>query len=309
MVIDVYVGAPGQGKSYCLTAIGVNCLKKKIPVYSNYPIVLPDGRRSMIWKKEYAVENITDSYILIDEAWKDFNSNNWKEISLEEHEFFAESRHHRNYIILATQSTARIATLIKEIGEIIKVQKINLFYFILIGFHRYYYATLDEYNARFYAKGDEIPYYKHDFLLFNKTVAQSYDSWVSKRHNEKPFKGELWPMVPREKQSILFRIRIMHQLSRDFYLQFCQLLDPTKYRNSYFVIRYGVYIIIFISKQKKAIINRLIWELKHTKIWKVTSQYLPKNINLKEEYIKTVSDVRMDLGALKQWLSLRKKTN
>lgn len=191
MAIDVIIGAPGEGKTMEATRRAVSDMKRGFDVYTNWRVETPDKKYcSMMWKKEYAVQYIRNSKIYIDEAWKDYNSNTWKDITQPEHEFFAMCRHYGNDITVITQSDARIATLIKEIGEIHLVKKFKILFWT-IGFYIKFYDSLEAFKQRYFAKGEK-PYYRHEFHLFSRYVAKSYDTHQNTKLGQMPFIGEKW---------------------------------------------------------------------------------------------------------------------
>lgn len=262
-MIYVYIGAPGQGKTFSATHRALSELKKGRTVFSNFPI--EDTKRHLvtkIWKKEYAsTKHIKDSLIIIDEAYKDWNSKDWKDITPEEHSFFAECRHWGNDIILIAQSSARVATIAKEIANIVIVKKYTLLYWFIIGFKLEYYETVDDISRRHISK-DPL-YYRHDFIWFNKRTAKAYDTHYNSRQNDEIFKGEPWSIIEEQphKQKI-------HKIILNLIKQPKETLYPT-YQNSLYHLQTWLEIdefkkeITFVIKQKNSIKKRLIWEINH----------------------------------------------
>lgn len=258
-MIYVYIGAPGQGKTFSATHRALSELKKGRTVFSNFPI--EDTKRHLvtkIWKKEYAsTKHIKDSLIIIDEAYKDWNSKDWKDITPEEHSFFAECRHWGNDIILIAQSSARVATIAKEIANIVIVKKYTILYWWIIGFKLEYYETVDDISRRHISK-DPL-YYRHDFIWFNKRTAKAYDTHYNSRQNDEIFKGEPWnPDISKE--SIKTNLKdiipsIQQKLSNEYEKVIATYFNINDLKHD---INWGI-------RQIKQIRKRLIWEVNHRK--------------------------------------------
>ena len=118
-MIYIYWAPPRQGKSYWATAeVVALLLEGKRTVYTNYPVVvkLKDGtyRASKIWTPDMAHKNIVSADIIIDEAYVDYSSREYKKFSVDLHTFFATNGHNDLNIILLAQNPARIDLIIRE---------------------------------------------------------------------------------------------------------------------------------------------------------------------------------------------------
>lgn len=191
-MIYLIFGHPGQGKSYTATHFGVQALRKGIAVYSNFPII--DGkRRSMVWKKEYSSlpNPPTKCKVIIDEAYRDYNSRKYQEFSVEDHTYFATNRHNEVDLFICVQNPARIDKVIREISQFILVKKRNFLWWIL-GFRLEYYEFEEDLAG---GRGRrEEGFYRKEFIRFSKDVARAYDTHYYGKKDEKPFVGEVWKL-------------------------------------------------------------------------------------------------------------------
>lgn len=188
MTIKVVFASPGQGKSYFATHKALKALKKGRKVFSNYPIITPDGKSTYIWKPEYALENVQNALIIVDEAYRDYNSREHKDFSREVHTFFATNRHNGLDIILIAQNPARIDLVLREItSEFVFMKKhcIPLTDIPVIFTASGYLDELSLAN-RHVGESDTL-----EFILFSKKTGQSYDTHFYS-NDEKPFEGVTW---------------------------------------------------------------------------------------------------------------------
>lgn len=116
---------PGAGKTYYAVRKMLKAMKRghKKYFFSNVPIYHKKYGWSLCWKPEYAKQQIVDAEILIDEAYRDYNSRNSTKkkgdevFTKDEHTFFATNRHLNNDIWLIAHNPARIDVAIREITE------------------------------------------------------------------------------------------------------------------------------------------------------------------------------------------------
>ena len=127
MSVKIIFAAPGEGKSYYATKQAYDALKKGRVVFSNYPIITPAGLSSCIWESTHCHENVQDSLIIIDEAYRDMSSRDFKDFTKEEHTFFATNRHNNNDVLLLAQNPARIDVILREItSEFLFMRKVSI---------------------------------------------------------------------------------------------------------------------------------------------------------------------------------------
>lgn len=195
MSIYIVWGHPGEGKSYNVTREALEGLKAGKAVFSNYPII--GGKngelRSFIWKPEYAslANPPTNAIICIDEAYRDYNSREFKNFSVDVHTYFATNRHNGLEIYIIAQNPARIDVAIREISQFILCKKVRFLRWIL-GFKLEYYEFIEDLSAR--KMGNREAYYRKEFHRFSKNVANAYDTSYYAIKNPVPFKGEPWKL-------------------------------------------------------------------------------------------------------------------
>lgn len=201
MSIYIVWGHPGEGKSYNVTREAVKALLDGKSVFSNYPIITGKNNeiRSFIWKPEYAaLQNPpTNAVICIDEAYRDYNSREFKNFSKEVHTYFATNRHNGLEIYIIAQNPARIDVALREISQFILCKKVGFLRWIL-GFRLEYYEFIEDLSAR--KMGNREAFYRKEFHRFSKKVANAYDTAFYRIMNPEPFEGERW-ILPGENQS------------------------------------------------------------------------------------------------------------
>lgn len=73
--VNLYIGAPGAGKTCLAAKIAFKALRKGVPVFSNVPII---GTYEIDPKKDLGFYKIENAVIIIDEIGTCFNNRNWK---------------------------------------------------------------------------------------------------------------------------------------------------------------------------------------------------------------------------------------
>ena len=90
-------------------------------------MIYDQGRSSLVWTPDLAHESIHDALIVIDEAYRDYNSRSFKNFSPDEHTFFATNGHNNVDIVLIAQNPARVDVVIREMCNIyFFVRKVSL---------------------------------------------------------------------------------------------------------------------------------------------------------------------------------------
>ena len=233
MSIKIVFAPPGEGKSYYATKQAYDALKKGRVVFSNYPIITPSGLSSCIWEPTHCLENVQDSLIIIDEAYRDMSSRDFKDFTKEEHTFFATNRHNNLDILLLAQNPARIDVILREItSEFLFMRKVSIPFtwwlnklepsnlpllFVAYGY-------LDELSLARRHEGDSDTL---RYAFFNKKVAKSYDThffsntdepfvgvpWISLLKNQMIIKDKnhflLWTSKPWLKMPIVRKIKVI----------------------------------------------------------------------------------------------------
>lgn len=119
--LDFYVGKKGSGKSTILTAEAMKYVKKGIKVYSSEEI---PGCYKFNPKQIGKYSFDPGSVIIIDEISLVFNNRDWQTFDAEKIEWFVLQRHHRNKVIIATQSSSFEKTIRDLVDNIYIVKKI-----------------------------------------------------------------------------------------------------------------------------------------------------------------------------------------
>lgn len=119
--LDFYVGKKGSGKSTILTAEAMKYVKKGIKVYSSEEI---PGCYKFNPKQIGKYSFDPGSVIIIDEISLVFNNRDWQTFDSEKIEWFVLQRHHKNKVIIATQSSSFEKTIRDLVDHIFIVKKI-----------------------------------------------------------------------------------------------------------------------------------------------------------------------------------------
>lgn len=191
-MIYIVFGAPGEGKSYACTSFAIDALNKGRTVFTNYPVRTKSGKSTYKWTPDlvYTDKLIKNAVIIIDEAYRDYSSREYKNFTKDIHTFFATNRHNELEIYLIAQNPSRIDVVIREIlNSVILVRKKAIFGKI-IGFKLEYFEDFETLGKRFLSK--ENLYYAHRFLWFNREVSQAYDTHYYGSRSGDPYVGEYW---------------------------------------------------------------------------------------------------------------------
>lgn len=202
-MIYIIFGAPREGKTYYATKTIIADLKSgKRKVFTNYPIVLKQvpsfigkllGKKekvlsSLKWDPKYAFDGITDSVIVIDEAYMDYSSREYRTFTKEVHQFFATNGHDDNHIYLIAQHYNRVDLIVREMAN------------YLIRVNKYSFPLTDivlMFRALWYVGEEGIKEKKvnHTDLFFpSKEVKRAYDTRYFK-HESKDRDYETWESV------------------------------------------------------------------------------------------------------------------
>ncbi|MDV0444081.1 zonular occludens toxin domain-containing protein [Methanorbis rubei] len=211
-MIYIIVAPPRSGKTYYATKIAIeNLIPQKSLIkslfakiksgavtledpnltFTNYPVVDPKtGLSTYRWLSSYAKENIQDATIIIDEAWQDYSSRNYKEFTKDMQAFFAMNGHNNNDIYIIAQNAARVDVIIREMcNELYYVRKISIpFTERPLFFITYIYHDLDEMSRM---TPDPYLAVKKRFVLFRSRIARAYDTHYF-RSTKPPITPETW---------------------------------------------------------------------------------------------------------------------
>lgn len=180
MAVEV-VGAPvRRGKTFWATRRARARIKlflrkkRKDPsfvgeIFSNYPIYIEGYGYTKVWSPGDEEKPIFDSFIIIDEAHRFYNSRKIKEFTSEMHDFFAWSGQRGNDILLITHDPGRVDKIIREVCEAFYyVRKFSLFGFPILFFVDGY-PSEDDYKQK-------LNRFCNEWFFFSFKVARSYDT-------------------------------------------------------------------------------------------------------------------------------------
>lgn len=191
-----YFAPPREGKTYVVVAEAIDYIKKGKQVYSNFPIITPDGKMSKVWRSEFIYENIQNALVIIDEAQHDFDSQTHKSLDEDEDAFFATSGHNGIEVRIISQNLTRVTKAIRD--------RMNMFVFVQKGigipffrdregrwgrplyFKKTSYLTLEDLESH-----DKEREYLVERIFYNAYIANSYDTHYFKRPGN-PFSPPNW---------------------------------------------------------------------------------------------------------------------
>lgn len=180
-MIYIIWAPPRKGKTYYATWIAIRALKNiykgkgnKRKVFSNYPIYHKKWGSSLYLDRDTLKYDITDSVIIFDEAYRDFNSRTFFKFTKAEHTFFATNGHDNNDIYLIAHGIGRVDSVIREM--------VDTFFFV----KKYGIPFVERplfFNIEGYIDLIDIAQrhrrntvYSSFWLRFNKDVAESYNT-------------------------------------------------------------------------------------------------------------------------------------
>jgi hypothetical protein len=217
--IKIRAGRPGYGKSFISTAEILQSLREGRTVYTNWPVVSEDKKySSVVWEPWMIYEDIYDSDIYIDEAYRSFDSTEKDSVDVDTHTSFATNRHNDNNYVLIAQNVARIAKKIREIAEYEYIKKVEIpfplwFPYVLIirwlmskGYNpmrydkppRGKYARPLWFTCYLYENEDKAQAGKKEDAicvvrkLFNYDTANAYDTHYYRKEEDLPFSSVSW---------------------------------------------------------------------------------------------------------------------
>lgn len=124
MAIYIFWAPPRKGKTYTATLWALEYMTRikkgkgnKKHVFSNYPIFDKKLGSTQFWNVDSINYNITDSLVIIDEAYRDYSSRNWQKFTKQEHTFFATNGHNNNDFIFIAHGINRIDPIIREMAD------------------------------------------------------------------------------------------------------------------------------------------------------------------------------------------------
>lgn len=126
-MISVVVGRPGSGKTYFLAKQACKYLKQGKDCYTNFVIDIPKAtQRGFLgknpgkwtyWQEFREIINVENAEIFIDEAQIWMDSREWSKLPKQFRYKLAQHRHDGLNMWVATQSTKRVDTIIRELSN------------------------------------------------------------------------------------------------------------------------------------------------------------------------------------------------
>lgn len=225
---------PSEGKSYYVTNRAVELLiKGRKRIFSNYPIVYQEPltpfqfaknvynritKKPLIqnkvystykWETEYVYKGITNSVIILDEAYMYYSSRK-KDVDKDVHSFFATNGHDGNDFYLIAQHYNRLDLIIREMASYyVFVSKIsNPLSLIGSGAREGELMPL-LFKIEFYLSEEEFKYrrihktvFKQQRIFFNKRIAHAYDTRFF-RKTEKSMTPVKWVDLMTPEMSVI----------------------------------------------------------------------------------------------------------
>lgn len=169
----VVYGRPGTGKTYFLAERALRSVRRGRPAVTDFrlPGCLQFDDRLLHG------EMIYDSDIYLDEAYKYFNSRNFRSFSSSMHDFFSLHRHNGNTIYLGTQHPARLDVVIRELVDDFVLLSATSLPFVdhPVWFTRRFYFD-DPCRVPTVAAEGLVKPFAVERSLFSWSVARAYDT-------------------------------------------------------------------------------------------------------------------------------------
>jgi hypothetical protein len=199
-MIEFYFGLPGEGKSFCVTKIEMERIKKGRLVFSNYPIIFQHKKKelsSYVWLDSYIYEPLHECDIVIDEGYRTASSRNWKSFSVDEHTFYSTTGHNGIDVFFITQAVPRVEIIIRElVAKFHMIQKTSIPWFRPDprGFYEkalWFCDTVFLQDAKTAGTpGTEV--YSRSHILFNRATSAAYDTKYYRKKGDLSFTPQLW---------------------------------------------------------------------------------------------------------------------
>lgn len=196
-MIYIIWAPPRKGKTYYATHWAVQTLKRiakkrgnKKHVFSNYPIYHKKWGSSLYLDRETLNYDITDSLIIFDEAYRDFNSRTFYKFTKKEHTFFATNGHDNNDIILIAHGINRVDSVIREmVDTYFFVKKFGIpFIDKPLFFNIEGYIDLQDISQRY--RRNTV--YSSFWLKFKKDIAEAYDTHFFRKPDNPDIEFVTW---------------------------------------------------------------------------------------------------------------------
>jgi hypothetical protein len=189
MTNKFYFAPPREGKTFVVVKEAIDIMKNKRRVYSNFPIITPSGFISRVWKPEFIYKNIQNAMVLMDEAQRDFDSQEHRSLDNDEDIFFATSGHNGIEIRIISQNLTRVTKAIRDrCNEFVFVQKGLPWPFIKDREGKWgrplYFKTTSYLTMEDLAAHDSERVYTKSRVWYSREVALAYDTHYFKKQGE-----------------------------------------------------------------------------------------------------------------------------
>lgn len=180
-MIYIIWAPPRKGKTYYATLQALKVMQaikkgktSKDKVFSNYPIYDKKLGSTLFWNAGTIDYNITDSLIIIDEAYRDYSSRKWQKFTTDEHTFFATNGHNNNDLYFIVHGINRLDPVIREMADMYYfIKKMHLpFMNRPLWFKIENFVDEIEISQR-YSKNS---HHGVEYNRFNKRVANAYNT-------------------------------------------------------------------------------------------------------------------------------------
>ena len=205
-MIYIIWAPPRKGKTYYATHWALKVLKaiskgkgNKRQVFSNYPIYSKKYGSSLYLDRSTLDYDITDSLIIFDEAYRDFNSRTFYKFTKKEHTFFATNGHDNNDIILIAHGINRVDSVIREMVDTYFFVKKYGFPFSEkpIIFNIEGYIDLQDIAQRY--RRNTV--YSSFWLRFSKEVANAYNTHFFRKPDNEDIDFVTWKQLDDDMMS------------------------------------------------------------------------------------------------------------
>ena len=162
----------------------------KTKVFSNYPIYDKKFGASLFWDGETINYHISDSLIIIDEAYRYYSSRKWQKFTTQEHTFFATNGHNNNDIIFIVHGINRLDPVIREMADaFFYIKKVTLPFM-----KRPLYFKIEVFNDEFEIAQRYSGNSHHGIVYkwFKKRVANAYNTHFFREIEIPDFKYLSW---------------------------------------------------------------------------------------------------------------------
>ncbi|MNW44043.1 Zonular occludens toxin (Zot) [compost metagenome] len=174
-MIEAWIGLPGAGKTYMVTRKATKLIKKGHRVYANYPLkgAIRYTQVSELFEIKREPGEKKSPLLIIDEAGLIAPAGGWKAIPFEVMAHWRQHRHAGVNIWYTAQDLRDVAVPLRRVTQL--VNAVSKFGPIIK------WRTYNPINKGKYGSG---------FTIFDKSVAQQYDSYADNVERQDYLKGQ-----------------------------------------------------------------------------------------------------------------------